>query len=163
MCDALRWAESTGMIAVNPLKHLKRPARESRGAKSVISENDHKRLCSFANPSLRLLLTLLWETGARPSEIEGLTAADVLGTATTPVPAVVATAPTAASATTAPAAPQAAAPAVNHDAAAAVASADDAACGGQVDRLGARKHTAHHGIPKSAVVGEGVRERGAVD
>lgn len=77
LCDALRWAESTGLIAANPLRTMKRPAKESRGAKTVISAQAHRAILAVANPQLGLLLELLYQTGARPSELTTLTAADV--------------------------------------------------------------------------------------
>ncbi|MCI0703561.1 MAG: site-specific integrase [Planctomycetia bacterium] len=77
LASAFKWAEVEGMIPTNPLKGLKRPSRKSRGSKSVVSEETHKKLLEAASPALRLLLTLLHETGARPSELAALTAQDV--------------------------------------------------------------------------------------
>lgn len=71
------WAERKGIIPANPLRHLERPACQSRGAKAVISDADHQKLTASASPALKPLLTLLRETGARPSELARLTADDV--------------------------------------------------------------------------------------
>lgn len=76
LMTAFKWAEAEGIIPLNPLKNLKRPHGESRGTKAVVSANDHKKLLKAANPSPRLLLTLLHETGARPAELSRLTAED---------------------------------------------------------------------------------------
>jgi len=77
LASAFKWAEGEGLIPTNPLKAVKRPAGESRGAKAVVTEEAHAKLCEAANTELRLLLTLLHETGARPSELSRLTAQDV--------------------------------------------------------------------------------------
>lgn len=74
---AFKWATETGLIGHNPLGSVKRPPKASRGTKAVVDENTHRKLLDAATPALRLLLTLLHETGARPSELSRLTAADV--------------------------------------------------------------------------------------
>lgn len=74
---AYKWAEANGLIPINPLKSVKRPPKHSRGTKAVIDDATHQKLVATATPQLRLLLTLLYETGARPSELARLTAADV--------------------------------------------------------------------------------------
>jgi integrase len=76
LITALKWAEAEELISRNPLKAMKRPFGESRGTKAVISEQTHKKLLKAANPALRLLLTLLHETGCRPAELSRLTADD---------------------------------------------------------------------------------------
>jgi hypothetical protein len=67
LASAFKWAEVENIITSNPLKGLKRPSRKSRGSKSVVSEDAHKKLLETASPALCVLLTLLYETGARPS------------------------------------------------------------------------------------------------
>ena len=74
---AFKWAEASGIIAHNPLKSVKRPPKASRGTKAVVDDDAHGKLLDAATPELRLLLTLLYETGARPSELSRLTAAEV--------------------------------------------------------------------------------------
>ena len=56
---------------------MKRPSMPSRGAKVSISPEDHAKLMDAATPQFRLFLTMLHETGARPSEVARLTAQDV--------------------------------------------------------------------------------------
>jgi integrase len=77
VATAFRWAEAAGLIPHNPLKGVKRPPKASRGAKAVVDDDTHRRLLAAATPALRLLLSLLYETGARPSELSRLTAADM--------------------------------------------------------------------------------------
>jgi integrase len=74
---AFKWAGSAGLIPTDPLKAFRKPAKASRGAKAVVTAETHAKLIEAAHPALRLLLTLLHETGARPSELTRLTAADV--------------------------------------------------------------------------------------
>jgi integrase len=76
---ALRWAADRRrrLIPENPLVGIRKPPKASRGRSSVIQEADYLLLIGRANPALRDLLVLLWETGARPSEVCRLTAADV--------------------------------------------------------------------------------------
>jgi integrase len=77
LTSMFKWAEGEGIVSDNPVKGLKRPARKSRGAKAVVTEAAHKKLMKVASPALRHLLTMLRETGARPSELARLTAQDV--------------------------------------------------------------------------------------
>jgi integrase len=74
---ATKWATATGLIPADPLRGFKRPRKASRGAKAVITDDVHVRLYNAASAALQPLLTLLWETGARPSELARLTAKDV--------------------------------------------------------------------------------------
>lgn len=77
VATAFRWAEAAGLISHNPLKSVKRPPKASRGTKAVVDDATHRKLLDAATPELRLLLMLLYDTGARPSELSRLTAADV--------------------------------------------------------------------------------------
>jgi integrase len=77
LSTAFKWANSTQLIPHNPLASMKRPPKESRGSKAVVDERNHKRLLKTANSALRLFLTVLHETGARPSELARLKAQDV--------------------------------------------------------------------------------------
>jgi integrase len=74
---AFRWAEAEALIPANPLKGMRRPTGESRGAKAVVTADTHAALLTVAHSTFGTLLTLLWETGARPSELSRLTAANV--------------------------------------------------------------------------------------
>ncbi len=69
-----RWAVDTGRLTHNPVAGIKKPAKQSRGRKAVITAEDHARLLQHADPLFRDFLELLWLTGARPGEIAGLTA-----------------------------------------------------------------------------------------
>jgi integrase len=72
-----RWAEREGYCSGNPVARIRKPQAHSRGAESVIPDDAHRRLMAEAPAHFRPLLTLLRETGARPSELARLTAADV--------------------------------------------------------------------------------------
>ena len=75
--SAFRWAVRVGLIPSNPLNGIQKPRRLSRGAKAVVSEDVHRQFLEAANPALADVLTLLWETGARPSEVFRMTADDI--------------------------------------------------------------------------------------
>lgn len=77
LATAFRWAERAGMIGSNPLQGLRKPPKASRGAKAVISAEEHARLCAHADPPFRAFLQLLWLTGARPGEVAALRAEQV--------------------------------------------------------------------------------------
>ncbi len=62
---------------MSPVEGVRKPPKASRGSKSVISDDEHKRLLGHADPEWVDLLTLLWHTGVRPAEITGLTAEQV--------------------------------------------------------------------------------------
>jgi integrase len=72
-----RWAARAGLIPADPLAGFRKPPKASRGAKAVVTGDTHVRLYAAAPAELRPLLTLLRETGARPSELARLTAGDV--------------------------------------------------------------------------------------
>ena len=72
-----RWAVREELAAVNPISRIRKPRAKSRGEESVISPEDHGRLLAQASPTLKPLLVLLRETGARPSELARLNAKDV--------------------------------------------------------------------------------------
>jgi integrase len=73
-----RWAVETGRLDRNPLVGIRKPKKQSRGRKAVISAEDHARLVQACHDAdWRDFLELLWLTGARPGEIAGLTAEDV--------------------------------------------------------------------------------------
>ncbi|HXD85840.1 MAG TPA: site-specific integrase [Urbifossiella sp.] len=74
---AFKWAAAKGILRNNPLKELKRPPKASRGAKAAISADGHAKLLKAASKPLRTLLLLLWETGARPSELARLEAKNI--------------------------------------------------------------------------------------
>lgn len=77
LVTAFRWAVRARLLPTNPLEGVRKPPQISRGTKAVISTTDHAKLIAAAHPRVVELLTLLWLTGARPSELYRLTAADV--------------------------------------------------------------------------------------
>ncbi len=69
-----RWALRQGHIDVNPLQHVNRPAKSSRGSNAILTAEEHQTLIAHADADFADFLNLLWHTGCRPSEIAGLTA-----------------------------------------------------------------------------------------
>ncbi len=69
-----RWGVRAKRIGTNPIGEMKKPAKESRGADAVVSEDDHRKLLAHADPMFADFLRLLWATGARPGELTGITA-----------------------------------------------------------------------------------------
>lgn len=72
-----RWAVKSGLLKSNPLQHINRPPKRSRGTEAVLTAEEHKQLIQNADTDLADFLQLLWLTGARPSEIAGLTVQQV--------------------------------------------------------------------------------------
>lgn len=72
-----RWAERTKIINVNPLQHVQRPAKSSRGVQAILTAEEHQTLIAHADDQFADFLQLLWHTGCRPSEIAGLTAEQI--------------------------------------------------------------------------------------
>lgn len=72
-----KWAVQTGRMERSPVGGLKKPAKQSRGRKAIISADDHAKLVKHASPDFASFLQLLWLTGCRPGEVAGLTAQDV--------------------------------------------------------------------------------------
>jgi integrase len=72
-----RWAVETQRLNRNPGAGIKKPKKQSRGRKAIISLDDHLKLVKHAKEQWKDFLQLLWLTGARPAEIAGLTAEDV--------------------------------------------------------------------------------------
>jgi len=73
----LRWAVDAGKLERSPIQGIRKPKKQSRGRKAVISQEDHAKLVKAAQGEWKDFLSLLWLTGARPGEIAGLTAADI--------------------------------------------------------------------------------------
>jgi integrase len=71
-----RWGVDQDMLARNPIRRLHRPPIRSRGRQTLIDPTDHKRLMESASAALRNVLIALHDTGARPSEVASVTAAD---------------------------------------------------------------------------------------
>jgi integrase len=72
----IRWGVDQGIVAANPIRGLKRPPIRSRGAQTIIRPEDHEKLVQACSQALRMVLTALHQTGARPSEVVGVTAAE---------------------------------------------------------------------------------------
>jgi integrase len=72
-----RWVIAEGFATTNPVSRIRKPRARSRGEDAIITPQVHKRLLAKASPTLKPLLILLHETGARPSEIARLTASDI--------------------------------------------------------------------------------------
>jgi integrase len=72
-----RWAVDTVKIDKNPVRGIKKPKKQSRGRKAVISAADHATLVEHAEGDWKDFLQLLWLTGSRPGEIAGLEAGQV--------------------------------------------------------------------------------------
>jgi integrase len=78
LSSVFRWAVRARLLAASPLEGLRRPPKASRGAGAVVTEEDHERIVGHAAGDFRVLLELLWLTGARPSEIMSVRAGDFL-------------------------------------------------------------------------------------
>src|SRR5581483_11598233 len=74
---AFRWAVRRGFLEANPLADLRRPPKESRGAKVVLTADQYAALVEAAAPAFRVLLSGLWLTGCRPAELTRVEAKDV--------------------------------------------------------------------------------------
>jgi integrase len=67
----LGWCVRQELLARNPAAAMAKPKSHSRGADSVIAPDDHAKLLELATPQLRLVLSVLHATGARPGEVCG--------------------------------------------------------------------------------------------
>ncbi|MFK7819505.1 MAG: tyrosine-type recombinase/integrase [Planctomycetaceae bacterium] len=65
---AINWARKMGYVDVNPIEGMEKPSAGRR--EFVITENLFQQVMQLANDEpFRDLLTIAWETGARPQEI----------------------------------------------------------------------------------------------
>ena len=70
MKTCMKWAADEGYIETSPLAKMKLPSAISRGDESYLTPEDWKLIISNVDDlDLFDLLTLLYETGARPNEI----------------------------------------------------------------------------------------------
>jgi integrase len=69
----LGWCVRHEIISRNPAATMAKPKSRSRGEESVITPEDHAKLLEHATPQLRLVLSILHATGARPGEVCGFT------------------------------------------------------------------------------------------
>jgi len=70
----LGWCVQQEIIDTNPARAVTKPKAKSRGEETIISADDHAKLLELATPQLRLALTILHSTGARPGEVCRITA-----------------------------------------------------------------------------------------
>ena len=63
------WAVERKMLKANPVAGVKVKPPLNRGADAVVPAEAHAQLMEIASPNRRLILTALWETGCRPSEV----------------------------------------------------------------------------------------------
>jgi integrase len=69
------WAEQEGLIATNPIKHVKKPPCNSR--QRIITPAEQQQIMGSINDQpFRDFVFALQETGCRPGEIAAVTAAD---------------------------------------------------------------------------------------
>jgi integrase len=77
---AFRWAsgvEGSRLIPQNPLEGWRLPSPRSRGAETLVSEEDHQTLLGAVAEDMRDVLTVLREVGTRPVNLWRTTAGDV--------------------------------------------------------------------------------------
>jgi integrase len=73
---AFNWAETQGLIDLNPIRHLPRPGRQAR--ELAVSPEQHAiMLAAATSPQFRDLIELAWETGLRPQEVRAIEARHV--------------------------------------------------------------------------------------
>lgn len=70
-------AEGGNLIPKNPLAGMKLPRARSRGAETLISQEDHLRLLAIVPEDLKQILVALRDTGTRPSNLWRATAANL--------------------------------------------------------------------------------------
>lgn len=72
------WAVKRELMAINPLRGLRKPKARCRGTQTLIAPENHVLLMEGAPPYLRNVLFALQQTGARPCEVLRVTKADLL-------------------------------------------------------------------------------------
>lgn len=68
------WGVKTGYLTVNPLLGIEKPRGKHRGEEAVISPETHSMILGTVNARTADLLSVLWHTGARTSELIAATA-----------------------------------------------------------------------------------------
>ena len=63
------WGVKQGLITKNPVKGVRRPKQQSRGASCVITDEEHEALLRAAGVEGKRILQFLYDTGCRPSEL----------------------------------------------------------------------------------------------
>lgn len=78
VASVCKFAVREKYVDVNPLAGLRKPPKASRGSSALVTEQQHIRMLAVCrNKKFADFLQLLWLTGARPSEIAGLTAGHI--------------------------------------------------------------------------------------
>jgi integrase len=74
LVSAFRWAQRAGLTDCNPLLGVRKPPKTSRGMEALLTPEQYARLLDAATPPFRLLLKVLYASGARPGEVAAITA-----------------------------------------------------------------------------------------
>jgi integrase len=69
------WAVRAGLLTDNPVRRVPKPRSSTRSESALISPETHAKLLAAATPEFGLVLRILYATGARPSEVCGITTA----------------------------------------------------------------------------------------
>jgi len=69
----IKWAVKNHYLNHDPLSCLTPPPMSSRGEKALIRKEDHLKIIKATSGDFKILLQLLWDTGARPTEISLVT------------------------------------------------------------------------------------------
>jgi integrase len=73
-----RWAKESGMVDVNPVSALRKPAARSRGTEALIDPELHRRLLSVVSSAFGDFIEAVHATGARPGEIARIEARNIV-------------------------------------------------------------------------------------
>jgi integrase len=74
LATAFKWAVKARLIVQTPLAGMTLPPKESRGADTLVTPEDHIKLVQATTPAFALFLRVLYATGARPGEVASITA-----------------------------------------------------------------------------------------
>ena len=69
LAACFNWLLTNRYITASPLKGVKRPKAQSRGKEVIIDALEYARMVAVCPARWKDVLTLAWETGARPSEL----------------------------------------------------------------------------------------------
>lgn len=65
----MRWGVRQELLKENPVESIEVKPPLSRSGEAIVTPEIHARILSIASPKHRDILTALWETGCRPSEV----------------------------------------------------------------------------------------------
>lgn len=74
-----QWGVQQGLLAENPIRHVKKPPSTKRGDNCYITEEQRQALLAASHPSLKVVLEALWHTGQRPGAVLTVEANEVQG------------------------------------------------------------------------------------